>query len=186
MSIKTKIKTGLLVIFWCLLLSSCKEISFREPQPAGVSALKEVPGALRGQYQGIDDKGKDTDTLIVESWGYRFNDGKGNEWLGRGVISDSLVIKSYSDYYFVNFKTGDQWILRVIKRKSSGDLEFMSINLADDKKRESVLKKLAKKFPVKEIKVKDDTFYQINPNKEQLLQLIKEGYFSSNDLEKVK
>ncbi len=177
---------AVLFFTWVLLLYSCKEVSFPEPQPAGVLALTEVPKPLRGSFVGLDDQGKDTDTLIIEPWGYHFKDAKDNDWLGRGVISDSLVIKFYESYCFVNFRSGDQWVLRVIKQKSSGDISFLSLNVSDDSKRKVILKKLSKKFSVKEIERKDDTFYQIAPTKEQLIQLIKEGYFTGSDLSKVR
>jgi hypothetical protein len=174
------------IIVCTAMICSCKEISFREPQPAGVLPLKEIPAALQGRYLGIDEKGNDTDTLIVESWGYHFRDSKDNDWLGRGVISDSLVLKFYENYYFVNFRSGDQWVLRVVHQKSSGSIDFLSINVSDDAKRKEILKKLDKKFKVKEIPRKDDTFYQINPTKEQLIQLIKEGFFTGGEMSKVK
>ena len=62
----------------------------------------------------------------------------------------------------------------------------MAINIGDDGKRKATLKKLSKKFQVKEIKEKGDVFYEINPTKEQLLKLIKEGYFTGDELEKIK
>lgn len=176
----------LLIAFWVLLLYSCKEVSFREPQPAGVASLKEVPPALRGQFRGMDDKGENTDTLVIESWGYHFRDAKEKDWLGKGVISDSLVLKFYKNYYFVNFRTGDQWILRLIHQKPDGSIEFMSIPVEDDAKRKDILKKLSKKLTVKEIQRKDDTFYQINPTRDQLMQLINEGYFVGNELRKIR
>lgn len=179
-------KTLALLLFWSLLLYSCREVSFPEPQPAGVPSLKEIPQALQGHYLGTDEKGSDTDTLIIEPWGYHFRDSKENDWLGRGVISDSLILKFYENYYFVNFRSGDQWVLRVVRQKPSGSLDFLSINVGDDAKRKAMLKKLGKRFKVTEIKRKDDTFYQIAPNKEQLIQLIKEGFFTGNDLVKVK
>ena len=175
-----------LVVAWALLLYSCKEVSFSEPQPAGIIALNEIPKSLLGNYIAIDEKGNDTDTLIVESWGYHFRDSKEKDWLGKGVISDTLVIKSYQNHYFVNFRAGDQWVLRLIRQKPSGSLEFMSIPVGDDAKRKDILKKLAKKFPVKEIQRKDDTFYQINPTRDQLMELIREGFFTGNELAKVR
>lgn len=179
-------KTSLLFIVWAALLYSCKEVSFREPQPAGINALKELPVELQGRYstpdEGTDEK---SDTLIVESWGYHFQDKNDKDWLGRGVLSDSLVIKYYQNYYFVNFKSGDQWVLRLVKQKPDGSIEFLSINIQDDSKRKEMLRKLAKKFKVTEVQKKDDTFYQINPTTPQLSQLIKEGYFTGSILKKI-
>ncbi len=180
-------KISLLFILWTTLLYSCKEVSFREPQPVGMPILKELPVVLRGRYTTPDDGSNEkTDTLSVESWGYHFKDKNDKDWLGRGVLSDSLVVKFYENYYFVNFKTEDQWVLRLVKLKPDGSIEFLSINIQDDAKRKEMLRKLSKKFKVTEVQKKDDTFYQINPTAPQLLQLVKEGYFTGSTLMKVK
>lgn len=170
---------------WSFLLISCKEVSFREPQPTGILPLKEVPEQLRGSYlardEQTDEKG---DTLLIESWGYHFKDSNDKDWLGRGVLSDSLIIKFYEDYYFLNFRSADQWVLRLIKQKPNGDIEFLSIDLQAEDKTKAMVKKLSKKVKVTEIKRKDDTFYQISPTPAQLMGLIKEGFFTGTTLQK--
>lgn len=174
------------VIFWSLALYSCKEVSFKETQPVGIPALKEVPASLQGHYYTYDQStGERADTLTIESWGYHFNDKDAKDWLGRGVLSDSLVLKFYQNYYFVNFKSGDQWVLRLMRQKPSGSIEFLTIDIQDDSKRKEMLKKLSKKVKLTEVKKKDDTFYQINPTPVQLMELIKEGYFTGTELRKV-
>jgi len=176
-----------LIFVWALLFYSCKEVTFKAPQPAGATPLKEVPSSLRGKYQPTDiSDDEKKDTLIIESWGYHFKDSDDKDWLGKGVISDSLVIKFYQDYYFVNFRSGDQWALRLIKQKPTGDIEFLSIDLSDDTKRPEIIKKLSKKMKVTEIKRGEDFFYQINPTQAQLMSLIKDGFFKSNTLKKMK
>jgi hypothetical protein len=179
-------RAALLVLFWIgLILSSCKEVAFREPQPAGIAAVKEIPPALQGKYRAQNQPGDDkNDTLIIESWGYHFKDKEDKDWLGRGTISDSLVIKFYENYYFVNFKSGNQWVLRLVKQKANGNLEFLSIDIQDDAKRKEMIRKLSRKLHLKEIKNGDDTFYQINPTPQQLVQLIKDGYFTGIELTK--
>jgi hypothetical protein len=175
------------IIIWALLFYSCREVSFKIAQPAGVSALNEVPATLQGRYHTIDPSGSDKrDTLIIESWGYHFKDRHEKDWLGRGVISDSLVVKFYQDYYFINFRSGDQWVLRLIKQKPSGDIEFLSIDLSVESDRKEILKKISKKISMIEIKRDDDTFYQINPTPAQLMTLVKEGYFTGIPMKKVK
>jgi hypothetical protein len=177
----------LLLTFWSLLLISCKEVTFIEAQPAGITPLKEIPPALYGLYQTYDRQtGETGDTLIIESWGYHFKDKEDQDWLGRGTLSDSLVVKFYQNYYFVNFKDGDQWVLRLIRENSPGVLEFMSIDIQDDSKRREILRKLSRKMEVKEIQKGDDTFYQIQPTPTQLVSLIKEGYFTGVELRKMK
>jgi len=176
-----------LILFWSLLLYSCKEVTFREPQSAGVAPLKEISRDLRGSYATRDKAtGEIGDTLIIESWGYHFKDKNDQDWLGKGKLSDSLVVKFYENIYFINFKEGDQWVLRLIKEKSPGVLEFLSIDLQDDSKRKEILRKISRKMPVKEIQRNDETFYQINPTPSQLMILIKEGYFTGIELRKIK
>lgn len=182
---KVKLLYGLLA--WSALLFSCSEVSFPVAQPAGVAALQEVPSALQGKYIGRDEaSGEKSDTLLIESWGYHFKDSKEKDWLGRGVLSDSLVVKFYQDYYFVNFRSGDQWVLRLVKQLASGDIQFLSINLKGDEKDKEVVKRLSKKLKVKEVKRNEDTFYQINPTPAQLMALINEGYFSGTTLQRKK
>lgn len=172
---------------WALVFYSCREVSFNAAQPAGIDALKEVPEVLRGKFQPAEITADDRkDTLIIEPWGYHLKDDKNKDWLGKGVLSDSLVIKSYQGYYFVNFRLENQWILRIVKQNKAGGLEVMSIDISTDEKRTEVLKKLSKRFKVKEVKHKDDTFYQISPTPSQLILLINEGYFTNNELKRLK
>ena len=180
------IKSLFLSLLWILLLWSCKEVTYPVPQPAGVALLQKVPDQLLGKYFAIDTSGEKSDTLIIESWGYHFQDTNDKDWLGRGVLSDSLVIKSYMDYYFVNFKSGDQWLLRVLKQKPSGAITFMSIDLQDDAQIKEVIKKISKRLKVREIKNESDNFYQINPTPNQLMGLIKDGYFTGPELSRKK
>jgi hypothetical protein len=169
------------------MFASCREVSFREAQPSGVKPLTEVPQALRGVYIPSAAKSDDKpDSLIIESWGYHFKDADEKDWLGRGTISDSLVVKFYKDYYFVNFRSGDQWVLRLIKQNKNGDIEFLSIDLEDEKRSKDKLKKLSKKIKYTEVQRGDDTFYQINPTPEQLIMLINEGFFTGTTLERRK
>lgn len=176
-----------LVIVWSLLLYSCKEVTFKEPQPAGVPALKEVPGGLQGTYQTFEQtSGEFSDTLIIESWGYHMKDKDDKDWLNRGNLSDTLVLKVYENYYFVNFKSGDQWVLRLLKQEPNGTLNFLAIDLQDDAKRKTMLKRISKDLKVKEFQLKDDTFYQIDPTPTQLMKLIKDGLFTGPKLNKIK
>lgn len=125
------------------------------------------------------------DTLIIESWGYHFKDSNDKDWLGRGTISDSLVVKFYEDFYFVNFRSGDQWVLRLIKRNPNGNIDFLSIDLqGEEETSKEKLKRLSKKVKYKEVKRGDDTYYQINPTSAQLMALIKEGFFTGSTLQR--
>ena len=176
-----------LIVFWSLLLLSCTEVTFPEAQPRGVKPLANVPTALQGIYQPyLKATGETGDSLIIESWGYHFKSEKDQDWLGRGVVSDSLVVKFYKDYYFVNFRDQDQWVLRVVRQASPGVLEFMSIDLSEESTRDQILRRLGNKMQIKKITRDESTYYQINPTPAQLMMLIKEGYFTSVELRKMK
>lgn len=176
-----------LFAFWLILLISCKEVSFTEPQPAGIAPLKEIPKNLLGQYLSYDEiTGDESDTLIIESWGYHFKDKEDDDWLGSGHLSDTLVVKFYQNYYFVNFKSGDQWVLRLINQKPHGGIQFLSIDIQDDARRKEMLRKVSKKLSVKEIRYNEDTYYQIQPTPAQLMELIKAGYFTGPELSKIR
>jgi hypothetical protein len=114
-------------------------------------------------------------------------DKKDKDWLGRGTLSDTLVLKFYQNYYFANFKIENQWVLRLIKQHTDGSFEFLSIDLSKDEvKNKELLKKLGKKLKITEVKRKEDTFYQVNPTPAQLISLIKEGFFTGSKLNKIK
>ncbi len=180
-------RAAILVCIWTTLLISCKEVSFVEPQPVGIKPLGKIPETLQGHYLSHDDRtGEESDTLIIESWGYYFKDKSDTDWLGRGHISDTLVIKFYKDYYFVNFKAGNHWVLRLIQQKSNGGINFLSIDIQDDKKRKEMLRKISRKMEVKEIQEGEDTFYEIRPTPAQLMDLIKNGFFTGPELSKIK
>ena len=177
----------LLAFVWSLLVFSCKEVTFKEPQPAGIPVLKEVPTGLQGAYQTFEEiSGDFSDTLIIEPWGYHMKSKDDKDWLNRGTLSDTLVLKFYENYYFVNFKSGDQWVLRLLKLDPNGSLSFLAVDLQDDTKRKTMLKKISKDLKIKEFQHKDDTFYQVDPTPAQLMKLIKDGLFTGPKLNKIK
>ena len=174
----------LLPVLSALILSSCKEVTFSEPQPRGVASIAEIPASLRGSYIASDPTEDKKDTLIIESWGYHFRDSKDKDWLGKGVISDSLVVKYYKDYYFVNFRADKRWVLRLVKRQPSGSIDFLSLNVQDEEKENDLIPKLSKSVEVKRNEVNGDIFYEINPSRDQLMAFIQKGYFTGIVLEK--
>jgi hypothetical protein len=165
-----------------MLLAACQEVTFQVPQPAGVSALKEIPPVLQGAYRAADD----SDTLVIDARGYRLKDATGRDWLGRGTLSDTLIVKEYQGYYFVNFKADQHWVLRVLKVKPAG-LSFLAIELGDSAQRQATLKRISKVLTITEVHSESDgdIFYLVNPTPAQLMQLIKNGVFTTRTLEKM-
>ena len=101
----------------------CKEISFQEPQPKGRKSLAEIPKKLQGTYL-LTAVGDDSqDTLFVRKNGYLIASDKKESLLG-----DSLVLKQYKGYYFININENPEWLMRVIRQDENGDLTYMSMD----------------------------------------------------------
>jgi hypothetical protein len=154
-----------------IALFSCKEISFKEPQPRGKKVLKEIPEALIGSYLIKDEKSAETDTLMVSSNGYiAASDKKGDQ------LGDSLVLKKFKGYYFVNSNENPEWILRVIKQERNGDLVFMTMEEQGVSFKE-FLNNISKEIKIDSVEVNGEKLYQIDPSPRQLVKLIEKGYF---------
>jgi hypothetical protein len=169
------------LLIFLILLIGCKEISFEQPQPKGKKILKEVPEGLHGKYLIADENGKSTDTLTVDRFGYRL----GHNPREKASLSDTLVLKFYKGYYFLNMNEHPEWILRVLRKEANGDLVYLAME-EDDKKFNSFLKRLSAKVTIDSAVVNGEKLYQIDPTPKKLVSLIKEGYFKQTVFKKIK
>jgi hypothetical protein len=162
-------KLAFVSVFIALL--SCKEVTFKEPQPRGKKSLKEIPEALVGSYLLTDEKEGATDTLIVTSIGYVVaSDKKGGE------LGDSLVLKKFKGYYFVNINENPEWLVRVIKQETNGDLVYMTMD-EEGVPFKDFLEKVSKEIKIDSVEINGEKLYQIDPSPKQLVRLIEKGYF---------
>jgi hypothetical protein len=170
----------------------CKEVSFKEPQPKGKKALATVPKDLRGKYLTLTEEGKlSKDTVIITASGYRFGyfdpaerSGK-NDNYEEGTLGDSLILKSFKGYYFLNVNENPEWLLRVIRQEKNGDLVYMSL---EEKNLDFnlYLEKLSREVRIDSMTTPQETLYQIDPTANQLIDLINMGFFSKTSLVKIK
>ena len=175
-----RMKTTLVTILFFALLG-CKEVTYPEPQPRGVKALESVPKSLTGKYPLPEEDGPVIDTLIIEASGYYFakDDDKGN-------LGSDLVLKKYKGYYFINLNSKPQWFLRVIKQEKNGTLTIISMENSEANF-STLVNDLSKDVKVDTVMNNEDTYYQINPTPQQLMSLIKKGYFKTGPvLKKIK
>jgi len=150
---------------------SCKEISFKEPQPKGKRSLTEMPQSIRGRYLLIEESGNNKDTLVITRKGYHVTGDS-----TRGDLGDSLVLKKYKGYYFFNDNENPEWLLRVVKQEANGDLLYLFMD-SGEKPFGEYVQELNKEIQIDSFEVKGKKLYQIDPTPRQLLNLIKKGYF---------
>lgn len=180
-----------LYAFFVLLLS-CKEVTFETPQPKGKKALASIPRNLQGKYLTLTDEGEPSkDTIIITSKGYRFgyfdiaDRAHQNDEYEQGILSDSMVLKSYKGYYFLSLNEHPEWLLRVIHQEKNGDLMYMSL---EDKNADfnEFLTRLAVEVKIDSVKTAKETLYQIDPTPSELIGLIEKGFFSKVKLKKIR
>jgi hypothetical protein len=182
----------LFLFLFVLAAVGCKEVSFKEPQPKGKKPLTSVPKNLQGKYLTLTEEGVvSKDTVIITARGYRFGyfdpaeRVAKNESYEEGVLSDSMVLKSFKGYYFFSLNENPEWLLRVLKQEKNGDLYYMSM---EDKNLDfnSYLEKLGREVKIDSFTTAKETLYQIDPTPNALTALIDKGFFSKTKLIKVK
>lgn len=152
-----------------IVFTACTEISYKEPQPKGISSLTSVPEKLCGKYL------LDGDTVIFFDKGFKAIDKKEDVL----YLSDSIVLKKYKSYYFVSYRQGFEWLLRILKPQKNGDILMLEMdNVPEDvAQRKLFIEKLSKETPVIETTVDSVTHYVIDPAPKKLYELIEKGYF---------
>jgi hypothetical protein len=159
------------VVISLFFFFGCKEISFKEPQPRGKKALQEIPAKLRGSYLLSAENEPSKDTLVVSKNGYLIvSDRKQN------LLGDSLVLKHFKGYYFININEKPEWLLRIIRLEKNGDLTYMSMDVEENSFND-LLRRLSKDVKIDSIQTGSETLYQIDPSPKELLKLIEKGYF---------
>jgi hypothetical protein len=162
-----------------VLATSCLEISYKEPQPKGVKSLTKIPKKLQGNYQLTENEVLLDDIVVVFENGYRLEPKDKNEKVEEFLLSDSLVMKYYKGYYFINSRAAYNWHLRVLQRKKNGDLELLEMeNIPENEgSRKEFLERLNAEVPVITTEINGRPQYVIDPAPRKLMALIKKGFF---------
>lgn len=167
------------ILIVLVAFSACKEISFNEFQPKGKKPLKTVPKKIWGRYILPDEEGGTKDTLYVKSEGYHA--GLPNDQF---LLSDSLVMTTFSGYYFLNLHDDPQWYLRVLKQDEDGNLIFMTLG-QENTNFDEYLENLSGEIKIDSFQTDNGKFYQIDPTPKQLISIIEKGYVKKTVLKKL-
>ena len=154
-----------------LCVVSCKEITFKEPQPRGKRVLREIPKELHGRYTITSEDAAENDTLIVNSKGYFVASDS-----TQALLSDTLILKKYNGYYFFNDYQNPEWLLRVIRRESNGNLTYLAME-SDESSFSDFLIDLHKEIRIDSMEHNGKMVYQIDPAPKELMNLLDKGYF---------
>jgi hypothetical protein len=174
-------KVSCLLLFG-LVITACTEISFQEPQPKGVKKLKTFPPSLHGRYLLPEESDhQPPDTLIISNNAYKIVGAiNKNDLLDQGTLGDSLVLKNYKGYYFINFHLDNHWVIRVFRLQKNG-IVLYEVNLSDAQ----TLDHLKTKLQPVILKEDSNTFYEVDPTPKELLKFIQAHYTAPTTLRKL-
>jgi hypothetical protein len=157
------------LIFSCLVfLTSCTNIYFENPQPAGKENLTEFPKKLIGTY--VDsEKGDTVVTVLPDGISLKLN---GNDV--KIPLSEKTILRNYKSFYFLNLKQEEDslWTVYIVKPAKKKTLDLY--DFSDEK---AQLEKLA---AITEIKKKtkegqDSPLLIINPDITVMDQILESG-----------
>jgi hypothetical protein len=173
-----------MLLILTILATSCVEISYQEPQPKGIKPLAAVPKKLQGSYQLTENGKVMDDVMVVFKNGYRFKSKDSSEKAEEFLLGDSIVLKYYKGYYFVNNRATYNWHLRIVKRTKKGDLRYFEMENVpeDESSRVAYLNQLQAEVPVIKTEIDGRPQYLIDPSPDKLVELIKKGFFKEKTL----
>lgn len=158
------------IAFMLMLLSSCVEVVFEQPQPIGAKFETTIPESLQGKY--LD---KDGDTLHVGPTSYILGKEQQPFHL-EGKLSDKLGVTKYGNHFFLNSKNDSVWTVLMIMRLPENGLKVMMIDGGDEK----AIEKLKNLTLVREVYDHHGEIdaYVINPTPKELDRMVLKGCFS--------
>ena len=91
-------------------------------------------------------------------------------------LSDSVILKSYQDKYFLSRKVYDKeyWELIIIIRQENGDLLLSLVDVDEEE--------IPELSTITDFNKIGESEYLLNPSKKKLLKLIEQGLFDEGDL----
>ncbi len=166
-------KNLLYLLALTLLLASCDQVIFPEPQPKKAKVLKEFPEETWGIYLDQNE-----DTLIVYSHSFYFSDNGlvDPEYV---YLSDSAVLKYYYGRYFMNTRAtinGQYYFITYIVEMLDNGKTLKLFGMDSEN-----IVKLAKlqEITSKVEDIEDEgTYYLFDPKKKDYKKIINDTIFS--------
>ena len=161
------------LIFFCLILilASCDQVIFPEPQPRKVKPLTEIPEALQGTFVDGDE-----DTLFVKKHLFSYYSALAD--LNDIHLSDSTVLKLYKGRYYYNSRIslqGEYYWLSYILLPTDEGFDLYSMD-SDDIVKLAKLQEITSKE--RDIKDGDAEYYLFNPKRKHYKKIISDSVFT--------
>ncbi|MBN2669120.1 MAG: hypothetical protein JXR60_07815 [Bacteroidales bacterium] len=156
------------ILLAIVVLQSCTEVKFKQPQPQGIAALESIPESMQGYYL-LGDK----DTVKIFANGFEMKKDSTNE-KEQHELSEFFAIKRWKKTIFINLRDKDEpyWsVIFLTPNDSNISVGFLSFN-QNDKESIDQFKQLTK---VEELLNEEGkiTNYLIDPSKKELKKILK-------------
>lgn len=149
-----------------IILSSCSNIVYQNAVPKNSDICQEFSSDIIGNY--IDIEG---DTLSISAHKYSY--GNKNDMLFiSGKLNEDLVLKKYSDYYFLNFKNDEGFWEMLAAKPYEKHLVIYCID-ASNRQQLKIVNSLLSKNKAKSIKKNGK--YIINPEDDEVIELLEKN-----------
>lgn len=162
------------VLVLLLLITSCDQVIFTEPQPRKVKELIEIPKILQGTY--LDQDG---DTMYIDQGSFSYYSTE-FDGLKNIKLSDSAVLKLYKGHYYysspVLIMEEKFWLTYILYPEEDGsgfDLYAMD---PDDVVKLAKLQEITSK--IRDIEEGDQKYYLFDPKKKDYKKIISDTIFT--------
>ena len=167
-------KKLVLLLITVILLSSCDQVIFTEPQPARVKAMTQIPETLQGVW--LDDS---NDTLYVGTKSFRYPS-EDFSITEPEFLSDTSVLKEYKGRYFLNrtirLDEGNFWLSYMIDPVEPGKKMDLYTMDPDDVVKLAKLQEITSK--IRDIEEGETSYYLFSPKKKHYKKIISDTIFS--------
>lgn len=85
-----------------VILASCTNVRFVDPQPEDVEALRVIPEKYHGEYEYQDTSRKDLYVVTANS-------------IDDAILGDSVIVKQRGNYFYVNFLSDGGYEVSVVE-----------------------------------------------------------------------
>jgi len=162
------------ILLFCLFITACSEVYFKQPQPPGKKDLISLPAKTHGLY--ITTEGDSALSIFNDHILYYMDDDKDLKF----SMNENMVVRKYKGDYYINIKDEEKpfWMVFLFSfRKNELLLKY-----SDPKEEElEKFKKITRIEEESSNTMLEYSEYLLDPSLKELKELVKEGFFEVMD-----